>query len=197
MLEYLNSYEGKLTINEVTYPSVAEARAALSGFKGNIRILLNHNEVKQSTASHTKEISSSDEGTNIYQIKVRTYMTKPSSPDFDFQDKWNHGVPMPLRIMVGKKLKETRGMVQMELWGEITQKITSTCMKCGRPLTNPVSRYFGIGPECGGHNYVNPFESDEELNEAVEQMKTELKNIRWTGWIIKSAIEEETILRTE
>ena len=70
-------------------------------------------------------------------------------------------------------------------------------MKCGRPLTNPVSRYFGIGPECGGHNYVNPFESDEELNEAVEQMKTELKNIRWTGWIIKSAIEEETVIRYE
>jgi hypothetical protein len=67
-------------------------------------------------------------------------------------------------------------------------------MKCGRELTNPVSQYFGIGPECGGHNYINPFETEEELKAAVKDMQEQLKEIKWTGWIIKSAIEEEVYL---
>lgn len=101
---------------------------------------------------------------------------------------------MPMRVMVGRKLKETKGMVQMELWGEITEELTHSCMKCGKRLTNPVSKYFGIGPECGGHNYTNPFETEEELKSAVNDMQEQLREIKWTGWIIKSAIEEETYL---
>lgn len=50
-----------------------------------------------------------------YKITVKKYMTEPSTPNFDFQDKWNNGKPMPLRTMQGEVIKETRGMYYMKL----------------------------------------------------------------------------------
>lgn len=50
-----------------------------------------------------------------YKITVKKYMTEPSTPNFDFQDKWNNGKPMPLCTMQGEIIKETRGMYYMEL----------------------------------------------------------------------------------
>ena len=34
-----------------------------------------------------------------YKITVKKYMTEPSTSNFDFQDKWNNGKPMPLCTM--------------------------------------------------------------------------------------------------
>lgn len=191
MLSLLGLYEGKLVVNNIEYASVMEVKQSLRGYAGPISIVLNRKDEKD---DYSENKATSLDGSDIYRIKVRQYMTKPATSDFDFQDKWNNGIPMPLRIMVGRKLKETKGMVKMELWGEITEEVTHICMKCGRPLTNPVSKYFGIGPECGGHNYVNPFDSEEELKEAVSKVQEQLRKIHWTGWIIKSAIEEETFI---
>ena len=123
-----------------------------------------------------------------YKIEVRKYMTKKSTPDFMFMAEKNNDIPMPLMIMYGVKLKETRGMVYMRLHGDIKQRITQRCMCCGITITNPVSQYFGMGPVCGNHNYVNPFETEEELQKAVAAYKQKLVNTVWTGWIIKSAI---------
>ena len=50
-----------------------------------------------------------------YKITVKKYMTEPATSNFDFQDKWNNGKPMPLCTMQGKVTKETRGMFHMEL----------------------------------------------------------------------------------
>lgn len=126
----------------------------------------------------------------MYKITVRQYMTKPATPEFNFMAQWNNDNPMPLRTMVGDIIQETRGMYFMRLHGDITEKVTRTCMKCGREITNPVSQFFGMGPECGNHGYVNPFDTEEELQKAVEAYKKELNNIIWTGWVIKSAITE-------
>lgn len=116
-------------------------------------------------------------------------MTRPAQPGFDFMKKWNNNEPMPLRVMVGTVEKETPGMVYMNLHGDIIETVTPVCMKCGKPLTNPVSQYFGMGPECGNHDYTNPFASDAELKEAVRKYRTEyLRKITWSGWIIKNAI---------
>lgn len=52
---------------------------------------------------------------NCYKITVKKYMTEPATVSFDFQDKWNNGMPMPLVTMTGEVLKETRGMVYMRL----------------------------------------------------------------------------------
>jgi len=129
-----------------------------------------------------------------HKIKVKSYMLVEATPEFDFMAKFNNNKPMPLRIMVGTVERETRGMVYMKLHADITERINPICMKCGRPITNPVSQYFGMGPECGGHNYVNPFKTDDELKQAVEEYRKKLQAITWEGWVIKSAIESDEIL---
>ena len=72
----------------------------------------------------TKEVNTEDyicspvhkmEVGKSYKITVKKYMTEPSTPNFDFQDRWNDGKPMPLYTMHGKVKKETRGMFHMEL----------------------------------------------------------------------------------
>ena len=85
-------------------------------------------------------------------------------------------------------IKETRGMVYMELQGKCEPAIC--CMKCGRHLTNKVAQLYGIGPECGQHFSINPFDTEEELNEHLQELKSQISNIKWTGWVIKSAITE-------
>jgi hypothetical protein len=199
MLNLLEGYKGSVEINGNAYSDLKAAVQSLKGFEGELTIVLNKGaKIKESASvantNYTENKVQEIQGSPIYKIKVRQYMTKPASPEFDFHNKWNNGSPMPMRIMVGRKLKETQGMVQMELWGEITEEVTHSCMKCGKRLTNPVSKFFGIGPECGGHNYTNPFETEEELKGAVNDMQEQLKEIKWTGWIIKSAIEEEVYL---
>lgn len=194
-----NTYTGSIIVNGTKYANVAAALDSLQAFEGTLTVLLNK-EAESSKNSVTRSdnpIVTASVTADIYQIKVRRYMTQPASPEFDFHTKWNNGNPMPMRIMVGKVLEETRGMVKMELWAEITDEITTHCMKCGKALTNEVSKYFGIGPECGGHNYTNPFSTKEELKAAVAIMKQQLQEVRWTGWVIKTAIEEETVIRKE
>ena len=195
MLNLLDNYKGKVTVNGIEYESLGDAMEALKDVKGIITVDLNTSPTGQ-LLKPTNGIQPAD-STPIYQIKVRQYMTKAATMDFDFHDKWNNGIPMPMRVMVGRKLEETRGLVRMELWGEITERITPACMKCGKRLTNPVSQYFGIGSECGGHNYTNPFADDTELAAAVQATQEQLRNITWTGWIFKSAIEEEKVIRNE
>lgn len=128
----------------------------------------------------------------LYKIKVKKYMTRKSTPYFDFMKKYNNDEPMPLRIMFGEITKETKGMVFMNLYGDIDEDNFGICVKCGATITNPVSRYFGMGPYCGGHQYINPFSTEEELLLAIKIYRTEyLNNIKWSGWIPKSAILEQ------
>lgn len=196
MLKYLSDFEGALTINGKPYSSIQEAMKDLRDYTGSVVITVGQDKepVQPLKTSPAGIIIDTSQGDPVYQIKIRAYLLKEPSIDFDFHTKWNQGIPVPMRIMVGRKLKETQGLVQMELWGEITEPISTSCMKCGRTLTNEVSKYFGIGPECGGHRHINPFHNDEELHQAVAVMQQELRKVRWTGWIIKSAIEEEKLL---
>jgi hypothetical protein len=188
----LKNWKGSVVINDVEYKNIQEAISTFKQSSGTIHIVL---KAQQETKQYEdgKRVEQQDLSSTVptYKIKVRQYMTKKATPAFDFMKKWNNDVPMPMRIMVGEKVKETRGMVYMKLHADILQEKTVTCMCCGRVLTNPVSQYFGIGPECGNHSYVNPFNSDAELKQAVEEYRKQLQNITWEGWIIKSAIEEE------
>jgi len=125
-----------------------------------------------------------------YRVEVKPWMTLKSDDTFDFMKKFNNDIPMPLVIMyTSGKLAETKGMVKMTLHGDIKQRVITTCMACGRPITNKISQFFGIGPICGGHNYVSPFDTEEELDEAVAAYREKLVNTIWTGWIAKSAIK--------
>lgn len=122
-----------------------------------------------------------------YKITVKKYMTEPSTVSFDFQDKWNSGIPMPMVTMIGEIKKETRGMYFMELHGEA--EATCNCLHCGRTLTNKISMLYGIGPVCGNNYGIEPFDTEEELNEAFSKLKEKIRDIKWSGWVIKSSIK--------
>ena len=181
----LKNYPGAVEINGTKYNSMRDAIKRFKTSDDTICIRLhskNSNAVKtQSDALQSK----------VKKITVKQYMTRQATPEFDFMEKMNHNIPMPFRTMVGTVERETPGMVYMKLHGDITEERTMRCMMCGRPITNPVSQYFGMGPECGGHNYVHPFFNESELREAVAEYKKKLNDVTWEGWIIKSAIVEE------
>lgn len=126
-----------------------------------------------------------------YIVRVKRWMTQKTTDDsFDFMRHWNQNIPMPLRVMRGRVLSETRGMLYMEL--RACPLRTDSCMKCGKPLTHPVSKLYGLGPECGGHYHINPFETEEELQAAIQEVRQKLNNVTWTGWIAKSGVEYAT-----
>ena len=186
MFRVLSEWKGAVEINGVTYNSVKNAQKVINDEHISIEYIKLCSEQKNAEKRKTEH---SESITKQYVITVKQYMTKKSSPSFDFMAKWNNDNPMPLRTMIGTIEKETSGMVYMKLHGDIIAEQIQFCMKCGKPITNPVSQFFGMGPECGGHNYINPFESEEELKSVVENYrKNYLQKITWEGWIIKSAI---------
>lgn len=146
------------------------------------------NKPEDVTAKEKESTSSMFENNKLYRITVKKYMTQKSNRDFDFMSKWNNDIPMPFVRMTAKVIKQTRGMIYAECFGDIEK--TDICMKCGKPLTNPVSRLYGLGPECGQHAYINPFDTEDELKERLEEVKTKLQNVKWEGWIIKSAVKD-------
>lgn len=189
----LQNWKGSLEVNGKHYDSFQAFKAANTPLSGVISIKLypeGYTAVKPENNDSKTDVKPMEQASEFI-ITVKKYMTEKSNPRFDFMAKWNNDNPMPLRTMVGVKVKETPGMVYMKLHGDILAEKTCTCMKCGRVLTNEVSQYFGIGPECGNHGYVNPFNTEEELHEAVSNYKKKLQAIEWEGWIIKSAITEE------
>lgn len=128
-----------------------------------------------------------------YKITVKKYMTEPATNNFDFQDKWNNGEPMPMCTMQGEVIKETRGMYCMALGGHIERNATY-CMCCGRQLTNPVSKLYGIGPECSAKLGLMIVDSEEEAKEKLKYLEGQISNITWEGWVIKSAIKEWNVV---
>lgn len=188
MISMLKEWQGAVEVNGKSYNSMQDCIGDFKPINGPIHIVLRSNRNKGVNAENT--VAQVQAKKIQYRITVRQYMTKKASPEFDFMSKWNNNVPMPFRVMIGTVEKETRGMVYMKLHADIYAEKICTCMCCGRALTNPVSQYFGVGPECGGHNYVNPFNSDKELKEAVAQYRKKLQGIQWEGWVIRSAITE-------
>ena len=191
MLTMLKNWKGAVEINDKHYDSIQDAISDFKTFSADMHIVLHSTKKRASERNIERQSAQSVQSAQQYKVTVKKYMTQKGNPSFDFMTKWNNDNPMPLRTMIGTVEKETRGMVYMNLHADIYAERICTCMKCGRPLTNPVSQFFGIGPECGGHNYVNPFSSDAELKAAVSAYRAQLQKIQWSGWIIKSAITEK------
>lgn len=181
------NWEGTVEINGVKYDNIADIDRDIQ-INDDMNILL----IPKETVRDSQDTQSSNAE---YRITVRQYMTKKSTPSFNFMATWNNDVPMPLMTMVGTIEKETPGMYYMNLRADTSFTTVDRCMNCGKVITNPISKYFGIGLECGRHNYVNPFNSDDELKKAVNDYKQEvLSKITWSGWVIKSAIKEWEVL---
>ena len=192
-IDFLKGWTGSVELNGKVYASVQAFNSASVALKAGDSIILRKAGYKPATETEKKPVTAVEKPAET-RITVKAYMTKPACPGFDFMAKWNNNEPMPLRTMTGVKVKETPGMVYMKLHGDIWARRICTCMCCGRELTNPVSQFFGIGPECGGHNYTHPFDSDEELREAVKAYRAHLQSITWEGWIVKSAITNEEVV---
>lgn len=182
-----NSWKGSVQINDNEFLSNADLPSDLC-LTDNTIILLK-------TKNKQKAVEEAKASGNVYKVSVRQYMLNKGTVDFDFMQKWNNDVPMPLRTMIGTIEKETSGMYYMKLKADTNFDAMQFCMRCGKEIRNPVSQYFGLGPECGGHNYVNPFGSDAELRAAVKMYKQEyLSKIAWEGWVIKRAIISMTLV---
>ena len=178
MITMLKEWKGKVEVNGTEYSSIKDVKK--KDLKGNICI-------KLFPENYTEEVVEKKQVTECksgeLRITVKPYMTKEATPEFDFMARWNSNKPMPMRIMQGVKEKETPGMVYMKLHG--LAKPTITCYCCGKELTNPVSRKYGIGPIClSKMGIVRDIEDVDGITE-------ELVNIKWEGWVIKSAILEE------
>ena len=179
MITLLRSWKGVIEVDGIEYDSVADAEEAIKSLSDDMRIVLKaHKSVEEPEKQKLQPVSDEVE----YLITVKPYMTKKATIDFDFMRKWNNDIPMPLRTMSGTVDKETRGMIHMKLHG-IAQE-TVTCMCCGRELTHPVSRHYGIGPVC--MEKVGIYCDIDNIDE----IKEKLVDVTWEGWIIKSAIIE-------
>lgn len=180
MYELLKDWKGEIQINDKHYTTVEVCVNEFKQLSPDTHILL-HSVNK----SKTQSVVTVADAKIQYRVTVKKYMTEPASPEFDFMAKWNKNIPMPLRTMVGMVEKETRGMVYMKLHGQAEPVIK--CMRCGRTLTNPVSKMYGIGPEC---ITKVPFIMELDIND-VEGIRKKLVDVVWEGWIIKSAIIEK------
>lgn len=178
------NWTGKVQIDDKVYDSISDAMSATKSFSDNIHIKLlsNHKSANTSVSVH-------DTSTSEIEITVKSYMTRKAIPEFDFMEKWNDDNPMPLRVMQGVVVKETRGMVYMKLHG--VARPTITCYCCGKELTNPVSRHYGIGPICLGKLGII-----REIDD-IDNIREELVNVEWEGWIIKSAILDKKEIKGE
>lgn len=179
MISLMKNWQGAVEIDGIQYDSIQDAMSVLKTIKDNIDIKLLSNN-KNANMSVTDTSNDALEQSKEYEITVKAYMTKKATYDFDFMLKWNNDEPMPMRVMQGTVEKETKGMVYMKLHG--LAKPTVTCYCCGKELTNPISRHYGIGPIC-----LSKLGIVREIDD-VENIREELINIEWEGWIIKSAI---------
>ena len=121
-----------------------------------------------------------------YIVRVANWMTEKATEYSPFMKQWNANVPMPFVVMRGRVLSEARSMLYMELRACTLR--TDNCMRCGKPLTHPVSKLYGLGPECGQHYHINPFNTEEELSRAIQEIREKLSAITWTGWIPKFGV---------
>lgn len=185
MLRLFKDWSGAVEVDGIIYDSIESVNLSHIKDLDNLSIKLLSNTVKPVKTSNT-QADRVDTLDGEYIVEVKPYMCKKSTPQFDFMAKFNNDNPMPFRIMQGKIIKQTKGMYQLKL--KATDMVKGekyiTCMCCGRKLTNTISKWFGIGPECSG-NYWGVDTSD--LDKAQEEVFEKLETIEWTGWAPKSA----------
>jgi hypothetical protein len=184
MITMLKDWQGKVEVNGDEYETITTAISQNKGLNGQVHIKLYPLTKNASVGQNRVAVAGVDNASEV-KITVKAYMTKKATPDFDFMARWNDNNPMPLRIMQGVKVKETNGMVYMKLHAQAEETIT--CLRCGRELTNPVSRKYGIGPEC---ITKIPVLIKVDVND-VDDVKAKMVDITWEGWIIKSSILSE------
>ena len=188
MLQLLKDWKGAIEIDSTRYNSIADVPDNIKQSGDDISIkLYSYRDTIEKVAGESSTQETETSADTVYRIVVKKYMTKKAMPNFDFMAQWNNNNPMPMVVMYGTKEKETRGLVYMKLHGKGEKTIT--CMRCGKELTNPISRLYGIGPECIKHI---PVLADYDIAN-IADIQNKLADVTWEGWVVKSAILEETI----
>lgn len=178
MIEYkqLRGWKGKICVNGTEYESVSSVPDTI---KITTITLLPKSEVRR-----VKVDDSTD--TREHLITVKKWLTQPATFEWDYNDRMNKGIPMPLRTMQGTIVKETAKSVYMHLHG--STKPVIHCMRCGKELTNPVSRHYGLGIEC-----LTKVGIIADPNE-VDKIKEQLVKIEGFWWIPRSSIISDEIV---
>ena len=165
MFKQLLGWSGRVVVNGTEYESVGSVPNDIEITTITLLPKVEKKRIKVDEVEDNTE----------HVITVRQFMTRVDSN------------PMPMRTMVGKIVRETAKAVYMELHGQALPVVT--CMRCGRTLTNPVSRHYGLGIECIQKVGI-PFDAND-----VENIKEAMVDVKWTGWCPKSAIESDEIFR--
>lgn len=173
MLEFLQNYVGTIQVNNQNI-NPCDIVNIINECKDNLTIQLTPSTIVNNSTPLKQ-----------YVFTVVDWMLRRSTDSFLFMKTWNNDKPMPLKTMQGVIQRETRGMYYLQLQ-PLKTNFTS-CMICGRVLTNGNSKLVGIGPECvrklGLHININDSSS-------VSIIKNKLDTIHWSGWIPKTAILE-------
>lgn len=186
MFELLQDFKGSVVVNDIPFESIQEAETHFKDYVGGLRILLKpKNDIKYDTDT---DISSTPTRptVDIFRIEVKPYMAKPFEDGF-FLAKMNAS-PMPYLIMVGSIISQTEKMLKMDLHVDLNYDTSVKCIRCGRTLTNPISKYLHIGPECGASEHMRLISTGISKEEVRQKLQDSLKNVHWVGWIPKSAI---------
>ena len=178
-LKQLQGWRGKVNVNGTEYESVSSVPDNIE--VATITLLPKVAEVER---RRVRVDDSTDTAEHL--ITVKQWLTQPATPEFDYNDRMNNGVPMPLRTMQGTIVKETAKSVYMHLHG--STKPVVHCMRCGRELTNPISRCYGLGIEC--IQKVGIVARPDE----VEKIKEQLVKVEGYWWIPKSSILSDEIV---
>lgn len=188
MFELLQNFKGSVVVNDITFASIKEAEEHFKDYVGGLRILLKPNNViKYDNNTETSSTSTSTkQSSDIYRVEVKSYMSRPFEEGF-FLAKMNKS-PMPYLIMVGSIISQTEKMVKMDLHVDLNYDTSVKCIRCGRVLTNPISQYLHIGPECGASEHMRLLNSGISIDEVRNRLQDSLKDVHWVGWIPKSAI---------
>ena len=125
MLSLLKSWQGTFVIDNNSYDSLNKLNLADIVRNGEINIKLLPKEKVADNANAVKLEPTS----NFAIVTVKKYMTKKSTPSFEFMKKWNNDIPMASIRMRGEKLQETRGMIKMKLEDEEGNKWTGWIIK--------------------------------------------------------------------
>lgn len=186
--DIVHSWIGSVKIGDTVYENGASVDdSALVGAESII--LQSSKKVSAERKESRLAAVSMSPSDTVYKIIVKPYMTRIGTPDFDFMSRWNSDKPMPLQTMIGIITKETKGMVYMQLRGHAEPTIR--CLRCGKVLTNEVSKKYGIGPECLSKLGI------ERDPEQVKDIIIALQDVTWSGWIIKSAIVKQEVFEDE
>lgn len=116
MLESIK-WKGPVQVNGIEYDSIDQALLSLKGFKGKLCVVFK--EYRKPRETIREQVCQHD-----IRISVRQYMINPPTSTFDFHERWNGGIPMPEKTMVGRIIQDNGGMYEMELRSENNPEVS-------------------------------------------------------------------------